>query len=800
MSPEVVNHVSGGIFFSAVIQGKNITLTLPDRPDPALAGLPRKSATFAGRQDALEEVLSVLAPPCATADATEQSRDAVVVTGLPGAGKTELLLQASHRAVREEGWFPGGVLFIDLHGYETKRKVTPKRALGTLLRALGIPSKYVPPRLDDRARLYRSVLSTLADAGRRVLVVLDDVPPTEKSFHLLPGDGKTVTLMSSRHLVSELDALTVTLRELPTAEGRGLLDRALRSSLLDDSRVTDQAEAADRLVTLCGGLPLALRILASLLIDAPTRPLASLTEDLEVTHARLSLLAREERAVTAAFELSYRHLSPDQAEVFRFMSLHPGADFSTQAAAQLCGKEEKETELLLLKLTRKHLVEPREPYGRWQQHSLLRLYARKLISEEDDPSWVEGFLRLLTYFHKMTTLACSSLFEPTDPEPAEDSPFNNTAEAIKWLEAERVSLIISVTWAHEAQDDFTCIALAQTVSRFLTEMRYLEDAQQVISKGIISSRRMKDRLHEAAFLSQLGLTLRDMKKLRKSVRAHRQAVKITRRMNKSKRLAQALNNLGLSLHDQRKFDEALNNHVESARLFKRAADRHGLACTLSNAGETLIELNRLEEACRELRKAAKIFRKIGDHHSRSQALGSLAKVKRHLGMVEQAVELHRRALDMTGGVLPLNRAIELTNFGHTLTMVGEHVEALEALREALSIFRSRRERRGEAMVLGNMAIAYQDQGEWSRAERLHTLALEIFIEGKDDHRLAIELGNLAFAQLQLGRHSESLTNLELAAALYHQVGDTERAAESLDVADRVRQRVGVAAYSVPELP
>ena len=39
------------------------------------------------------------------------------VAGLAGVGKTALAVQAGH-AARQAGWFPGGVLFIDLHGYD----------------------------------------------------------------------------------------------------------------------------------------------------------------------------------------------------------------------------------------------------------------------------------------------------------------------------------------------------------------------------------------------------------------------------------------------------------------------------------------------------------------------------------------------------------------------------------------------------------------------------------------------------------------------------------------------------------
>lgn len=720
------NHISGGVFFGFVVQGQYVSLTLPDRPDPTLAGLPRQSATFAGRRTELEQVLSALAPTAPTApdETSGQGKpgSTVVVSGLAGMGKTELALQAAHRALREEGWFPGGVLFADLHGYDEEHKVSPKRALGTLLRALGVPPEHIPPGIEERALVYRSALSALAAAGRRLLVVLDDVPATAEIRHLLPGDGSTATLVSSRHSLPELDALAVTLRKLPADEGRELLGAALCRALPEDSRVTAEAADAARLVTLCDGLPLALRIVASLLVDVPARPLSLLRQDLEDAHSRLPLLSREERAVTAAFELSYRRLTGDQARLFRLVCLPPGPDFSTEAAARLYGASTKDTERLLLDLARRHLVESREPYGRWQQHGLVRLYSWEQLMSGDD-AWGEGLMRLLAYLHEMATLACERLFGSMPPRPAVKPLFADRATALRWLEAERHTLAAAAVWAHEAEDDLMCVALSVPVSRFLMELRYLEVAELVLTTGIRSSRRRKDRYNEASLLSSLGVVLRDMRKLRKSVRTHHKAIEIYRKLKKHQALASALNNLGLSLHEQRKFEQAVAAHTEAAALFKHASDRSGVASALSNTGETLIELGRMEEASRVLRKASKIFRKQGELGGYAQALGGLAKATRDDGKAKRAVELHQRALKLADGLLfPHERAIELSNYGGTLTIAGEFDAALTAQQEALDTFRRLADRRGEAMTLGNMGLVRQRQGKWNRAVQLHTLA------------------------------------------------------------------------------
>lgn len=596
--------------------------------------------------------------------------------------------------------------------------------------------------------------------------------------------------MSSRHSLSELDALALTLRELPAAEGRELLGNALRAALPKDSRVADEAAEADRLVALCGGLPLALRILASLLVDTPTRPLSHLRLDLEDTHSRLSVLSRGKRAVTAAFELSYRRLTKGQAKLFRLISLHPGPDFSTEATAQLCGKSVEETERLLLALAHRYLVEPREPSGRWQLHSLVRLYSRERLSSGND-SWAMSVSHLLAHLHEMATLACETLFAPVALRRTEQPFFTDRAKTLVWLEAERHTLVAATIWAHAADDDLMCVALAVPVSKFLIEMRYLEEAEAVLTAGIWSSPRRKDGFREAALLSSLGLVLRDMRKLKKSAHAHYKAIKICQKPKKRHALAGALNNLGLSLHEQRKFEQAVAAHTEAAQLSKRGGDWLGVASALSNTGETLTELDRNDEASRAFREAAKIFWAFGDQHGYAQALGGLAKVRRSDGKAKQAVALHKRALGVADGLLfPHERAVELCNFASALTATGQFEAALAAQQEALSTFQRLGDLCGKAMTLGNMALVRQQQSKWNKATRLHTLALEAFLEGRNDHGVASELKNLGCTLLQQGRNAEALENLELATDLYHQAGNTKAAMDTLDFVDQVRRQIG----------
>jgi hypothetical protein len=134
----VSNEVTGGIFFSAVIQGRDITVKLPHELNPAMAGLLRDaSAVFAGRADDLERLTGLLDR------AAESAPWTTTVTGAPGAGTTEL---ASHAAPAglQAGWFPGGAPFIDMFGYDSERAITAANALESLLRKADLPAQHIP--------------------------------------------------------------------------------------------------------------------------------------------------------------------------------------------------------------------------------------------------------------------------------------------------------------------------------------------------------------------------------------------------------------------------------------------------------------------------------------------------------------------------------------------------------------------------------------------------------------------------------------------------------------------------------
>ncbi|MEU3498122.1 hypothetical protein ABZ747_32095 [Kitasatospora cineracea] len=340
------NSITGGTFWGPVVQGGTVALgPAPVRP----SGLPPRTL-FVGREQLLTELL----------DALDTGHGPLLVSalaGLGGIGKTALAVETAHRALPR---FPGGVLFIDLHGYD-EHPVTPEQALDTLLHALGGD---LPPDPAAKQHLYRSRLAALDGP---LLLIADNASSPAQVTPLLPGDPRHRVLVTSRHRLAD--------RTLAPRHFRiDVLDPADSLALLTELTGVDDPLLPE-LAELCGHLPLALRIAGALLTDRSPAELAAALAD---TRARLAALdLGPDLAVRTAFDLSYRRLSRAEARLFALLSLHPGPDLSPGAAAALAGRPEADTLELLRALTRAHLLEEADG-GRYRFHDLVRLYAANL--------------------------------------------------------------------------------------------------------------------------------------------------------------------------------------------------------------------------------------------------------------------------------------------------------------------------------------------------------------------------------------------------------------------------------------
>lgn len=245
------NVFSGGTV-TVLVQGRDITVRLPHDVPSALRGMPRAPTVFTGRADELTAIATRLAPVGPAAE----GRSVSVVTGMAGVGKTVLVRQVAHD-LAAANWFTGGVLYVRLHGYDPLARLDADGAALEMLGMLGVPPEAVPAGLQARCAMVRTVLAGMADAGHRVLIVLDDVSASAQVEPVLPNVAAHPVLITSRHTLTALDEAGFDLGVLRERTAVDLLAAAVHHALPHDARLRHADRHARQLARLCGGLPLA---------------------------------------------------------------------------------------------------------------------------------------------------------------------------------------------------------------------------------------------------------------------------------------------------------------------------------------------------------------------------------------------------------------------------------------------------------------------------------------------------------------------------------------------------------------
>ncbi|MDT0461337.1 regulator, partial [Streptomyces sp. DSM 41527] len=115
------------------------------------------------------------------------------------------------------------------------------------------------------------------------------------------------------------------------------------------------------------------------MILEPCQTVVELTGELATARSRLSVLDDGERAVRAAFHLSYRRLAPDHAELFRLLALNPGPDIGLEATTVLADRPPSAVRTMLRALVQAHLLDCVN--RRWSMHDLVRDYATELLHD-----------------------------------------------------------------------------------------------------------------------------------------------------------------------------------------------------------------------------------------------------------------------------------------------------------------------------------------------------------------------------------------------------------------------------------
>ncbi|MFE3471909.1 BTAD domain-containing putative transcriptional regulator [Streptomyces bacillaris] len=338
--------------------------TVRERSWPDPAQLPSVPLPLSARSDALARVRHFLTTGTMPAGMVATA----VVTGRGGVGKSALALHAAHTM---RGSSVHGQLYADLGGAE--RPLTAREVLPRFLADLGVPRDEIPGEESERESLYRSLT-----AGRRLLVVLDNASGAAQVRPLIPGSGGSRLLVTSRRRLADLEgARTLLLGPLDEAGSLELL-----GSIVGTARVGGEPRAARTVVTVCAGLPLAIRIAGTRLLERPHWSIGHLARRLTEAPRLLDELCAGDTGVRPCLDAEVaglRRSAPggiDPAEVLAALGAAGASSVSGGEVAVMVGCPEAQAEEALDSLVVANLLGA-PAGGRYRLDALLRAYARE---------------------------------------------------------------------------------------------------------------------------------------------------------------------------------------------------------------------------------------------------------------------------------------------------------------------------------------------------------------------------------------------------------------------------------------
>ncbi|MBF6589676.1 MAG: ATP-binding protein [Ktedonobacterales bacterium] len=650
------------------------------------SGLPRP-ASLIGRDEALERLMAALREGANARDGNAASADAVgifAVEGLAGIGKTALAAEAVARLAGDRTAFPGGAAWISCEG------LTDAEGLGELwsrvARALGAEAVAALPEAERRRTALRAALHV--PDRPRLLLALDNIEPglsAEAVLDTLAG-GQATLLLTARQAVAPARVRALQLEPLPDPDAVRLFTQRLRQ--VDPARPRpDERDDLNALVTLVGGLPLALE-LAAAYAGVQRRSLAEIVAEVRhdgleagAMHATAADAATaQQRSVRPRFDRSWAVLSATQQRLFAGLSLLEGATFPRAAAQALAhvaadpssttggGASDERVDGDLDALVGLSLVDP-QPNGRLRLHPLLRKYAEEQLEAMPRPTVERLGDAAVAYWYQYAQA-------------------HRGYAGMDALEAEAAGLMGALAWAHAHGHHAGVLALAHALNRYWF-VRGRADESRIARPWALDAARALGDLREQLWAYHELAVMQSLTGRREEARAgYERALALARQLGDLREECDEV--LAIAVLD------AEGEHREKARagyervleLARQLGDREvelralrGLAVRDRKEGNAAQARERSEQVLR-------LARELGDQAEELTATHDLAILDADAGLLNEARPGFLRALELARqqGNLAA-QSTELQNMGALDLQAGEATLAREELTEALRLAR-----------------------------------------------------------------------------------------------------------------
>jgi hypothetical protein len=232
------------------------------------------------------------------------------IVGLAGTGGVGKSALACHFAEQHKDEFPDGVFGLRVDGKE----------IDTIAREF---ARLVGEEIDPEDSRNAATIMQEAFRHRRALLIFDNADDAAVKA-LRPGGDKCAVIITTRDrglpiFLGVPESGQIDLPPLPEPDSQELLEK-----LLGRDRIAAELEAVERIISLVGGLPLALRIIGATLQLQKMRRLSDYAESLSAERERLkklSIRGDSDLDVRASLSLSLKLLEDAEIDLLASVSV-----------------------------------------------------------------------------------------------------------------------------------------------------------------------------------------------------------------------------------------------------------------------------------------------------------------------------------------------------------------------------------------------------------------------------------------------------------------------------------------------
>lgn len=740
-SIQVEGNVSGSVLIAGNKNMVNVHLEQL-KTEYALFTIPQPVIDFTGREIQLTQLKASF-------------KNGAVITGVSGgggAGKTELARKLAQEIADD---YPDACMSIDLLG-TSENPLAPEDVMRRILEPF-YPNQKLPNELEQLKGLYRQTFST-----KKALLLLDNAANAAQVRQLiLPGPSATI--FTSRQFFSLTEFGLQEPLQLGTfspEESRTFLRNA--SNKLNHATDND----IEQLSSLCGYLPLALRIAISILNDRLDYTLKVLINSLVDEHTRLRRLKRDNDVdlnMEAVISLSYNLLPAEIKQRFYTISIFKGFFWAGSVAAILDINNGEEIRSTLGVLLNRNLINTfLGPFGMVGKseivqmnyyffHDLTRLFALERLHENVDEAKI--VIERHAYYYLGLVIAILSdsaqnnvgifyvmwpeLFAAWQRMQSDYTIQPNSDFAKKW------NSDFVIIYSHMINSGIPIYQRIEIENKLLQEAKIIRDKfsddsnlseyppeengvdglkHYYVPKEIVHLTNLGDAYNSA------GESLNAISVLTDALKVIQSTPHVSEFVSKLM-MAKVFGNLGNAYLALLENAKAFDYYQSQLVISREINDKEGEAIALGNIGNYYRQIGEIRNSQNFYEEQLSLSQQIRHKQLEGTALGNLAVVFNKLGMKNKALDYHDKAIIIARETGDKRReGIELIDVGLYFDGIGDLQKAMASYEQALSILQELGDRKSESVALVNLGSVYYQFGKKEKARQHWDAALAIFLE------------------------------------------------------------------------